>query len=388
MKNPRRLHRNQHVKPEAIPGRHFGTVIKAAVATEQSPEEMETTAASSNSSMDDLASKKRIGTVQMTKDLKKTLLGTTGLSFPGPVLKAESPTVGGAWDKKISLDGAPLRKSERGLVISVPVKLGSGNEITFVSRLDPQELRFSLLFWDRLDFPMNNIHNFGEGPEVDFLANVGVLTRSRVNLLGGEMATLQVETQLGAFRALDARDTSRWSLARGEKSLGFRPGEVAPNRGILLELHQTIPVPNFDVPLEDILHFKTKRAAELQALRHHLEELYLEIIRSPDRAFAQTVALEDIDTAISEVLTVGRESGMKLKLASFEANLDILDFKQGGLAAIAASEFGLPLSAVVLAGIGGTIMPTLSLKSGVGLKKREKSTNPFEYVSRFHRDLF
>jgi len=53
---------------------------------------------------------------------------------------------------------------------------------------------------------------------------------------------------------------------------------------------------------------------------------------------------------------------MKLKLSGFEAKLDILDLTQGAIAALTAAQFGLPLSEIALAGIGGAFKPTLSLK--------------------------
>lgn len=328
----------------------------------------------------------------MTNDWKKHLRDTTAISRPGSALSAKlhrgtqsnSPSSPGAGIKKIALCAPLLGKNERGLVISVPSSFGETN--TFWGGLDRQELRFSLLFWDRLDFPTGPF-SFSD-IEADYLAGVGVLTRSQIVATVFNVPDLLFEGQIATFKALDARDPNKWSLARGEASLGFRPEEVMPDRGMLLELYQAIPVPNIDVPLDDILQFKAKRAAELLTLRHHLDKLYHEVARSPERDYAKSVALEDIDRAVSDILKVSRESGMKLKLAGLDVKLDIMDFKTGAFSGLAAHHIGLPLSQVALAAIGGAIIPTLSIKSGVALKKREKSTSPFEYVSRFHRDLF
>lgn len=324
-------------------------------------------------------------------DLKKALLVNTGLTPPERQLSATNPgsaQSGAGGRMSINLASAPLGANERGLVVSVPIKLEAENSISMAGALDAQELRFSLLFWDRLDFPTSNVFEIGGGTEVEFLESANILRRSRAVSAGGEVASLMFESHMNTFRALDARDAGKWSVARGETSMGFRPDEVVADRGFVLELLQAIPVPNRDVPLDDILQFKLKRHAELIALRHHLENVYLQIGRSLDQDLAKALALEEIDKATSDLLKVGRESGMKLKLSGFDAKLDVLDLKAGSLAALGSFQMGLPLTAALLAGVVASVVPTVSLKSGLGLKKREKSATPFEYVSRFHRDLF
>lgn len=47
--------------------------------------------------------------------------------------------------------------NQRRLVISFPVEISGTTLYIKSSALDPQELRFALLFWDQLDFPTNNL---------------------------------------------------------------------------------------------------------------------------------------------------------------------------------------------------------------------------------------
>lgn len=150
-------------------------------------------------------------------DFKKRLMSGTGLTPVGPTLRvtaaASTATVATSRAYRslptrppslsLSLAGAPLGSLERGLVISVPVKFTAPNSLEMTTSLDEQELRFSLLFFDRLDFPSNNLFLFGNGPEVDFLISVGALTRSQVIVSGsGDMAEVFLESHLKTYSGL------------------------------------------------------------------------------------------------------------------------------------------------------------------------------------------
>jgi hypothetical protein len=51
-----------------------------------------------------------------------------------------------------------LKDHERGLVISAPIKVLGPEKVQATARsTDPQELRFALLFWDRLVRPNNRL---------------------------------------------------------------------------------------------------------------------------------------------------------------------------------------------------------------------------------------
>jgi hypothetical protein len=64
--------------------------------------------------------------------------------------------------------------NERGLVISCPIEISGSGMTVKSTALDPQELRFSLLFWDKLDFPTNNFVGMGVDAEAQFLQSEGL----------------------------------------------------------------------------------------------------------------------------------------------------------------------------------------------------------------------
>jgi hypothetical protein len=278
---------------------------------------------------------------------------------------------------------------ERGLVISVPIK-AEGGALTVPHRpqgggLDLQELRFSLLFWDKLDFPSNNQILVGLDDEGRFLQNAGVLHRTHIRLAGDLdtdfAAAVYVQAHLAAFKELDKKEPGVWSLATGENAISFSESELEPARGVLVSLHRAVPVPDKDVPLEDILSFRTKRRDELIALRHHLEDIYQRVIVAGDGELALTTEIERLEIAINNHLKACRETGLKFKLADIDASLNLL----GPLgAATIAYALGLPALASLAAGAAAA----LKLSVGPSLKRREAISTPFKYVSSYHHEVF
>jgi len=70
---------------------------------------------------------------------------------------------------------------QRGLVISNPIEFFGRAIRTKQTNLDPQELRFSLLFWDKLDCPeiIGGIMQAPLDSDGQYLAASGILQRTR-----------------------------------------------------------------------------------------------------------------------------------------------------------------------------------------------------------------
>lgn len=107
----------------------------------------------------------------------------------------------------------------RGLVISPPMEI-HGNSIHIKrASLDAQELRYSLLFWDKLVWPNSNLISIGSGPEAQLLEQAKVLSRPRlVSHDSGDLAAMTARLHVEAFAQLEAQEPGRWSLATGERS--------------------------------------------------------------------------------------------------------------------------------------------------------------------------
>ncbi len=274
--------------------------------------------------------------------------------------------------------------NQRGLVISYPIIMSAGGIGLYLkaNELDPQELRFSLLFWDKLDFPANNVEDFGLDENADFLARTGILNRTRVDVSGvfpNELAYAQAHFH--AYRILDEQEPGVWSLGAGENSMSFPDADLEPGRGVLVRLHHAIPVPDKDVPLHDILEFRVKRRAELLALRYHIEVIYQSIIAAVDGALALNTQIGLLEQAIADHIKASKESKMLFRNMSFDASLNVA---AGVVVGLTVYNQSLDIVNSLLVGAGAAIGVTI----GRSLKRREEAPTPFQYISSYHEKVF
>ncbi|MCV9965425.1 DUF6236 family protein [Pararhizobium sp. BT-229] len=250
--------------------------------------------------------------------------------------------------------------------------------------LDPQDLRTSLLFWDKLDYPSQNVATIGLQPEAKYLSDVGILQRTLVTLPlmnPGDAIRIAHTT---AFRQLEEKEPGKWSVASSANSVTFADDELIAKRGLLVRLFGAIPVPDKDVPLNEILEFKEKRHAELVSLRHHLEAIYSRIASADDKPLAECSEFEALDVAIRDHTRVSIEGGLKQKLSDISANLSVSNAAVASIAAVAGYSQGLPIVNALLAGLAASI----SVDVGVSLKGAKDTSNPFRYITSYHKWLF
>jgi hypothetical protein len=285
----------------------------------------------------------------------------------------------------ISLPSKSLEITERGLIVAPPLHVEAAT-IVGESFLDPQELRAALLFWDRLDLPYERHLPFGVNPDMEFLKQEGILEHSTVRLAGPwNDEGIARAAFLGTLDARERAQPGQWSLARGERSLSFADERQVPEGGASFELHQVIPVPDRQVPFDDILSFKQKRSGELKALRHHIEEVVLAIAAAPDQDLAKATEISKLDTALADHIRASKELKFPLRLSSIEARFNTLTVGAGFTVAVTAMNAGLPLAAAALSGASATVLA--SLQATVGLRGRD-DPSPFEYVSKYHENLW
>ena len=273
-------------------------------------------------------------------------------------------------------------ENQRGLVISCPITISGTSFHLKSSALDLQELRFALLFWDKLDFPTNNLISIGLDQDAQFLASAGILRRTKVQVLGsGDLVQGFAQAHVHAYRALDEQEPGVWSLGTGENAVSFPDADVEHGRGALIRLYQAIPVPDKDVPFQDILEFRSKRSAELLALRHHLEAIYQRIVAAGDGALALNTEIGALEQAIADHIKASKESKMSFRNMSFDASLNV---PAGVVAGLAAYSVLLNTVGALLAGLATAIR----FGPGVSLKGRNVTPTPFQYVSSYHDNVF
>lgn len=188
------------------------------------------------------------------------------------------------------------------------------------------KLREYLLYWDRIDFPQNNIIGFGDSPEIAFLKSCNVLKQTRITFTGsGEMTAAYLSCQLQAVRMNNEIKGEKgcWSLAQEGSKLFFNQNEAIKKSNIQMNLHECLPVPNKDVSLDDILNFKERRSDEFLAFHGMMDELYLEVGDSSDPLRAELKNIEKLQRSITELHQIMDESKMKRLLGSVKIEVDV-----------------------------------------------------------------
>lgn len=295
--------------------------------------------------------------------------------------------------------GRPIPTSAaRGLVVRVP-RTDDGEGFTIHGNLDAQDLRSWLLFWDRLAWPFSTLIGLGgDGPDEHFLIEAGVLHRPVINdgkgLLVQEIPEILERTHVRAFMDLEKREPGQWSIALGAHSRSLRERHMLPDAGALVELHGAFPVPNADVPLNEVIEFKNRRSDELSNLRAELDGFVAAVNQATDKEAEIRKHLATIDGACADAIKVSREWGFPVRLANVKASVELRPFvtAAGGVIGIGASlNQGLPASAAVLAGVGGAIAataPALKISADFGWRGLKSRLGPYRYVYQYHKELF
>lgn len=286
-----------------------------------------------------------------------------------------------------SFGRSPKKASYRGIVISPPIEISGTSLHIKNSELDPLELRFSLLFWDRLVWPSSRAIHIASGQDASFLESEGILSRPEYTFYG-DMAQGMAKSQIQAFIERDQSEPGIWSLAQGENSLLLREGLFDRDIGALVELNRAIPIPKQDIPIPEILEFKLRRRAELLAFRNHIETMIGQIERADDKREALQNCILEIDQACANLLRVGREWQFPIYLSNLRTSFSLKPNEL--LEAMAKGwEIGKPYgleAATATSAITG-IASAIEIKADIGFRSIKRPISPYRYAYIIEREL-
>jgi hypothetical protein len=205
----------------------------------------------------------------------------------------------------------------------------------------------------------------------------------------GDVAQGLARTQIKAFLDLEQREPGQWSFAQGENSILIGDQVLLREKGALVDLYRAIPVPNKDVPLDDILDFKIKRHDELNVLRAEVDT-FLNIVNGADNRedeLNRQVAL--LDAACADVLRIFKEWRFPFRLLNLKISYDFrpLVTMLGGVVAVK----GLPITSALVASLAGAAIataPAIKITGDFGWQGLRHRLGPYRYVSHYHHELF
>lgn len=213
----------------------------------------------------------------------------------------------------------------RGLIISPPIDINGNKMIPKSHNLDNEDLRFSIMYWDRLAWPKSII--FGSHPTDDekFLEASGILYRPHLPIpsyikSGAEHLFKEQEI---TYLNYEASEPGVWSIGHGINSLRdiAATSEVAESTDVLLTLLSAVPVPKGDVPFAEILEFKHRRRDELLNFRAHMEAMVEAIKSAEDPIDTLNLKIKEVDEACANLIKTTREWQSPVYLSNFEISL-------------------------------------------------------------------
>jgi hypothetical protein len=241
------------------------------------------------------------------------------------------------------------------------------------------------LYWEKLAWPTSNLVHFEGGPDSEFLEDCGILVRPRVQIvMSGQFADLLARAHVQGFLNLDKQEPGKWALAQGDTSFLIHEKISEPDRGLLIKLFKAIPVPNADVPLEDLIKFRQRRSSELLALRCAIDGLYQEVINSSDQELALRRCVTQIDHTCADILRISREFKFPIRFSNVKisTNLDLIKVISGY---IVGQQYDMPLTGAV---VGACLGTKVSFGFDCGITCLSTNLRPYRYVASFHHDVF
>lgn len=202
---------------------------------------------------------------------------------------------------------------KRGIVITPNYDVSDiPNALEMKGSTDAIELRKYLLFWDKIDYPDNNLISYAPSEDIKFLIEQGIAQSTRVQFQSASSSPLLFLTaQMATYEENNKAKDEEWSIAQPTANL-IIPEQYAKQQGCIeFELYNAFQIPDAEVPIADVLDFKLKREAELLALRDSMDTIVNHIINTHDIPKSKTKALNKLHRDLNDFNRVMSETKFK-----------------------------------------------------------------------------
>ncbi|MBB4348030.1 DUF6236 family protein [Aliirhizobium cellulosilyticum] len=238
-----------------------------------------------------------------------------------------------------------------------------------------------LLYWDKLANPTQSNFVVGLPREYEFLETAGIFSNHFVDHFGGTGPDVFRETSLELFDRLEEHDISPWAvygILDPEDKMDVKDGRI-----LRVALMSALPIPNQDVPLDDILTFRDRRSAEREALMAHIDDVYQSVVNAPDRPLAEHTALKRLASGAKDQVDAIHESRIPFRLMDLASDFNLV-------AGVAAAAGSLAIGATWPVALGNSLVAGGSITIGkiAGIGQKKKNDTPFRYVGLYHDEVF
>ncbi|HIF9383877.1 TPA: DUF6236 family protein [Photobacterium damselae] len=200
---------------------------------------------------------------------------------------------------------------ERGVIATAgSICINEDSSMSFGSNLTPETIRYYMLYWDHLMIPDNNLISFGI-PDEDQLQNTKRYYRPRTQFTGSfrgnEIAKAIIKDQNDLAQLFSKDPKIDWITHQNGDGFILPDKNSQDINALRFGLRNVLPIPNDDININDVLEFKSSRADELESLQSYLDELYFEVLNSPDQTLQGKLAISRLEKSINDLDRVTKE---------------------------------------------------------------------------------
>lgn len=280
----------------------------------------------------------------------------------------------------------------RGIIAAPAAYIGQGAMLKTERGISAQELRYFLLYWDKIVIPTNNLVHVAIPSENEFLST-GIVERPVVPFSGtfnGEgIARAQAFAQSKIARELIESDKKiDWVIHQIGDRFNLGSQDVVERQAVRVDLINVLPVPNDEVPIPDILEFKERRKDELGRLHSTIDDMYLEILSSPDKEFKSKKVVSELESAMSDLEKVSLERWKNTRKYDLTAELNVcgkdlaISAATGALVSSLINPASVPIGALV--GFAASFIKVSAKATHTFEPAKNKSV--FGYLAQAHKE--
>ena len=254
---------------------------------------------------------------------------------------------------------------ERGIIAAPGIIKPIQGGFKMERSISKEEIRYYILYWDKVVIPGNNLVYIGVPEEEDLVA-CKAISRPRVAFQG----SFQDDQITGAILACQSivsknlvNDKSvDWVIHQIGHELVLPSGFASKLETIRVALTSVLPVPDEHVPIQEILEFKQRRHDELAELHNSIDELYFEILNSPNQDLSTKKVVSRFQSAIHNIEQVTNEKFEKTRKYDLSAELNlngkdiICGASAGALIDFFSNGFTIPVATLL-----GAIIPMIKI---------------------------
>lgn len=280
---------------------------------------------------------------------------------------------------KVQANTTKLGVGQRGIILPPPVEFEPSGAFSVIGMTRPQ-IDAALLYWDAIEYPINMMIEIAS-EDITSLVQLGVATRTEIKFEGGWSGAELLSTGYDEIiKALSAQSPGRWS------HLTIPRGQVPSKHShdvVTVRLIETLPLPQNELPFEELLEFKSRRRDELLDLRTHIDQLADVVVVALDGDAALARKIDALHTSLRAMREVSTERFGICRGFSIKPSFSLTDALKSGAIAFGASGGDLKVSGI--AALAGAAMQSIdvSLERSGGTPQ----SGPLKYAISIENEL-